>query len=142
MMLRSAQTLTFILILFVSALTAQTPALPTGVERVATVEAITEYRLANGLRAVLVPDQSKSTTTVNITYLAGSRHENYGEAGMAHIVEHLVSYGSPKHPDAKKEQQERGAAMRRRPWIERITTRRFRLQMRTWNGRSIWRPIA
>jgi zinc protease len=109
MILRSAQTLTFILILFVSALTAQTPALPTGVERVATVEAITEYRLANGLRAVLVPDPSKSTTTVNITYLAGSRHENYGETGMAHIVEHLVSYGSPKHPDAKKEQQERGA---------------------------------
>jgi zinc protease len=73
------------------------------------VEGITEYRLANGLRAVLVPDQSKSTTTVNITYLAGSRRENYGEAGMAHIVEHLVSYGSLKHPDAKKEQQERGA---------------------------------
>ena len=109
MMVRSAQTTACILILFVSTLRAQTPALPTGVERVATVEAITEYRLANGLRAVLVPDQSKSTTTVNITYLAGSRHENYGEAGMAHIVEHLVSYGSPKHPDAKKEQQERGA---------------------------------
>jgi zinc protease len=109
MVLRSAQTLTFIFILSVSALTAQTPVLPTGVERVATVEAITEYRLANGLRAVLVPDPSKSTTTVNITYLAGSRHENYGETGMAHIVEHLVSFGSPKHPDAKKEQQERGA---------------------------------
>jgi zinc protease len=98
MMLRSAQTLTFILILFVSALPAQTPALPTGVERVATVEAITEYRLANGPRAVLVPDASKSTTTVNITDLAGSRHENYGETGMAHIIEHLVSFGSLKHP--------------------------------------------
>gem|GEM_PF-4872680 len=64
--------------------TAQTSALPTSAERVATVEGITEYRLANGLRAELVPDQSKSTTTVNITYLAGSRRENYGETGMAH----------------------------------------------------------
>jgi len=88
---------------------AQTPALPPGVERVASVEGITEYRLANGLRALLFPDAARPTITVNITYLVGSRQENYGETGMAHIIEHLVSYGSPKHPDAKKEQQERGA---------------------------------
>ncbi|MBI4473982.1 MAG: insulinase family protein, partial [Acidobacteria bacterium] len=98
-----------ILLLFVSTLAAQAPTLPAGVERVASVEGVTEYRLTNGLRALLVPDQSKSTTTVNVTYLAGSRHENYGETGMAHMLEHLVSYGSPKHPDAKNEQQERGA---------------------------------
>ena len=101
-----------ILLLFVSTLTAQSPAqapLPAGVQRVATVEGITEYRLANGLRVLLFPDPSKATTTVNVTYLAGSRHENYGETGMAHIIEHLVSFGSPKHPDAKAEQQERGA---------------------------------
>ena len=99
-----------ILFCLTASLTAQTPAaLPAGVERITTVEGVTEYRLANGLRAVLVPDPSKSTTTVNVTYLAGSRHENYGETGMAHLIEHLVSYGSPKHPDAKKEQQERGA---------------------------------
>ena len=99
-----------ILFCLTASLTAQTPAaLPASVERITTVEGVTEYRLANGLRAVLVPDPSKSTTTVNVTYLAGSRHENYGETGMAHLIEHLVSYGSPKHPDAKKEQQERGA---------------------------------
>jgi zinc protease len=63
------------------------------------------------LRALLVPDQSKSTTTVNVTYLVGSRHEGDGETGMAHIIEHLVSYGSPKHPDAKKEQQECGSSI-------------------------------
>jgi len=98
-----------VLVFLAATLSAQTPALPAGVERVATVEGITEYRLANGLRAVLVPDPSKSTTTVNVTVLAGSRHEGYGETGMAHLIEHLVSYGSPKHPDAKKEQQDRGA---------------------------------
>ncbi len=98
-----------LLVVLASTLSAQTPPLPAGVERVTTVEGITEYRLANGLRAVLVPDPSKSTTTVNVTILAGSRHEGYGETGMAHLIEHLVSYGSPKHPDAKKEQQDRGA---------------------------------
>ena len=50
-------------------------ALPEGVEKTASVEGITEYRLANGLRVLLFPDPSKQTTTVNITYLVGSRHE-------------------------------------------------------------------
>ena len=43
--------------------------------RVAEVEGITEYRLANGLRVLLFPDQSKDTITVNVAYLVGSRHE-------------------------------------------------------------------
>jgi zinc protease len=98
-----------LILLFSASVLAQAPAPPAGVERVTSVEGITEYRLSNGLRVLLIPDPSKSTTTVNVTYLAGSRHENYGETGMAHIIEHLVSYGSPNHPDAKKEQQERGA---------------------------------
>ncbi len=100
---------------------AQAPPLPAGVERVASVEGITEYRLANGLRAVLFPDQTRTTITVNIAYLVGSRHENNGETGMAHIIEHLVSYGSPKHPDAKKEQQERGARRNATTWYDRTT---------------------
>ena len=83
---------------------------PKGITRVASVEGITEYRLDNGLRALLFPDPSKATITVNITYLVGSRHENYGETGMAHLIEHLVSFGSPRHLDAKKEQTDRGAS--------------------------------
>ena len=51
--------------------------------KVATVEGITEYSLANGLKVLLFPDATKPTTTVNVTYLVGSRHENYGETGMA-----------------------------------------------------------
>ena len=35
----------------------------------ASVEGITEYELPNGLRILLFPDQTKSTATVNITYL-------------------------------------------------------------------------
>ena len=84
-------------------------ALPPGVSRVASVEGVTEYRLANGLRAVILPDPSKRIITVNIVYQVGSRHEGYGETGMAHLIEHLMSIGSTRHPDAKKEQADRGA---------------------------------
>lgn len=62
------------------------------------VEGIAEYRLTNGLRVLLAPDASKPTTTVNVTYLVGSRHENYGETGMAHLLEHLVFKGTPSLP--------------------------------------------
>ena len=65
-------------------------------EKVTSVEGITEYRLDNGLRVLLFPDPSKPTITVNITYLVGSRHENYGETGMAHLLEHLVFKPSRK----------------------------------------------
>ena len=94
-----------------AAVSAQTaaPALPRAITHVASVEGVTEYRLDNGLRVLLFPDPAKSTTTVNIVYLCGSRHEDYGETGMAHLIEHLMSYGSPKHPDAKAEQATRGA---------------------------------
>ena len=91
-----------------SAAQAQT-ALPKGVERVTSVEGITEYRLANGLRVLLFPDQSKQTTTVNVTYLVGSRHEDYGETGMAHLLEHMVFKGSTNHRDIPNELSEHGA---------------------------------
>ncbi|MFY9611769.1 MAG: pitrilysin family protein [Blastocatellia bacterium] len=85
------------------------PALPKGVELVTSVEGITEYRLANGLRVLLFPDQSKQTATVNITYMVGSRHENYGETGMAHLLEHMVFKGSTNHPDIPNELSQHGA---------------------------------
>ena len=63
--------------------------------KVASVEGLTEYRLDNGLRIVLFPDASKPTFTLNVTYLVGSRHEGYGETGMAHLLEHLLFKGTP-----------------------------------------------
>ena len=91
---------------------AQAPpaaAMPAGIERVTSVEGITEYRLPNGLRVLLFPDQSKSTITVNATYLVGSKHENYGETGMAHLLEHLLFKGSTRHPNIPKELQDHGS---------------------------------
>jgi zinc protease len=77
-------------------------------ERITSVEGVTEYRLPNGLRVLLFPDLTKQTITVNMTYLVGSRHENYGETGMAHLLEHLVFKGTPKHPNIPQELTERG----------------------------------
>jgi zinc protease len=94
-------------------------ALPQGVERVASVEGITEYRLSNGLRVLLFPDPSKPTITVNITYLVGSKHENYGETGMAHLLEHLLFKGTPKHPDIYRELTERGGRANGTTWLDR-----------------------
>jgi zinc protease len=73
------------------------------------VEGITEYRLDNGLKVLLFPDSSQPKITVNVTYLVGSRHEGYGEAGMAHLLEHMMFKGSPKHPDVKNEIRDHGA---------------------------------
>jgi hypothetical protein len=77
--------------------------LPKGVAQGPSVEGITEYRLPNGLKVLLFPDSSRPTVTVNVTYLVGSRHENYGETGMAHLLEHLMFKGSPKHPDITRQ---------------------------------------
>ena len=64
--------------------------LPPGVQKLASVEGITEYALPNGLHVLLFPDPSKPKVTVNMTYLVGSRHEGYGETGMAHLLEHML----------------------------------------------------
>ena len=76
--------------------------------KLSTVEGITEYTLPNGLRVLLAPDASKPTTTVNITYLVGSRHENYGETGMAHLLEHMVFKGTKTSGNLMEEMGKRG----------------------------------
>jgi zinc protease len=89
---------------------AQTAKLPEGVKKITTVEGITEYQLDNGLKVLLFPDQTKQTVTVNVTYLVGSKHENYGETGMAHLLEHLVFKGTPKYPNIPAELTKYGAS--------------------------------
>ena len=93
--------------------------LPAGVTKGATVEGITEYALDNGLKVLLFPDASKPTTTVNITYLVGSRHEGYGETGMAHLLEHLSFKGTPRHSNIPQELTEHGARPNGTTWYDR-----------------------
>lgn len=86
---------------------------------VTTVENITEYRLPNGLRVLLYPDPSTSKVTVNCTVFVGSRHEGYGETGMAHLLEHMVFKGTPAHPDIPKALKDRGAIFNGTTWVDR-----------------------
>lgn len=78
--------------------------------KVATVEGVTEYRLSNGARVLLFPEQSRPTISVNMTVMVGSRHEGYGEAGMAHLLEHMVFKGTPTFPDVPKALRDHGAS--------------------------------
>jgi zinc protease len=83
--------------------------LPRGVTAGPSVGGISEYKLPNGLTVLLFPDDTQAKLTVNITYLVGSRHENYGDTGMAHLLEHMLFRGSPKVPDVDAEYTKRGA---------------------------------
>jgi zinc protease len=98
---------------------AVTAPAPASQKPAASVEGIVEYRLANGLQVLLAPDDAKPTTTVNLTYRVGSRHENYGETGMAHLLEHLLFKGSPKYPAPKAEFTRRGLSYNGSTWLDR-----------------------
>jgi len=74
-----------------------------------TVEGVEHYSLENGLSVLLVHEPSQSKLSVEIVYRVGSRHEGSGEAGMAHLLEHMLFKGSPRHPDPRAEFQAHGA---------------------------------
>lgn len=88
-------------------------------KKLVTIEGITEYQLDNGLRVLLFPDAASSTVTVNLTVLVGSRHEGYGETGMAHLLEHMVFKGTPTHRDVPKALRDHGARFNGTTWVDR-----------------------
>jgi zinc protease len=98
---------------------AQAQKLPDGVTKGDSVEGMTEYRLNNGLRVVLIPDASQPKVTVNMTVFCGSRHEGYGETGMAHLLEHMVFKGCPKFPEVPKALRDHGATFNGTTWVDR-----------------------
>src|SRR5579871_6866507 len=108
-MRRTVRTFTVLAALLLTAAAAFSQALPPGVQKITSVEGITEYSLPNGLHFLLFPDTSKPKVTVNITYLVGSRQEGYGETGMAHLLEHLLYKNTTDNRDVKKELTDHGA---------------------------------
>jgi zinc protease len=83
--------------------------LPTGVQKKASMGGITEYDFPNGLKVLLYPDAANPKVTVNVTYLVGSRHEGYGETGMAHLLEHMNFIETTSGRQIKNEIVARGA---------------------------------
>ncbi len=86
---------------------------------VTTVEGIKEYALSNGLHVLLVPDASQTNLIVNIVYKVGSRHEGYGETGMAHLIEHMLFKQCGKFTDIKKAIADKGAFANGTTWYDR-----------------------
>ena len=108
---------TFLFLAVSSTASAAEP--PARLSKETTAEGITQYRMENGLRVLLFPDQSKPTVLVNITYLVGSRLEGYGETGMAHLLEHMLFKGTPSRPDVWKLLEDHGAEFNGSTWWDR-----------------------
>ncbi len=89
-------------------------------KKTVTIEGITEYQLDNGVRLLLFPDQSAATVTVNMTVLVGSRHEGYGETGMAHLLEHMLFKGAKEFPHTDRALRDHGASeFNGTTWVDR-----------------------
>ncbi|MFN8289036.1 MAG: pitrilysin family protein [Chitinophagaceae bacterium] len=86
---------------------------------ITTVEGIKEYELNNGLRILLIPDESQTNIAVNIVYKVGSRHEGLGETGMAHLLEHMLFKQCKKFTDIKKAIADKGAFANGTTWYDR-----------------------
>ena len=56
--------------------------------------ALTDMHLNNGLRVILVPDHAAPVVAICVTYKVGSRDEQRGHTGVAHLLEHLMFEGS------------------------------------------------
>ncbi|HLX91900.1 MAG TPA: pitrilysin family protein [Puia sp.] len=86
---------------------------------ITSVEGVNEYQLANGLQVLLVPDVAQTNVVVNVVYHVGSRHEGYGETGMAHLLEHMMFKGSKKFTNIKQTIADKGASANGTTWYDR-----------------------
>jgi len=86
---------------------------------VTTVEDIKEYKLSNGLKVLLLPDATQSNLIVNIVYNVGSKHEGYGEKGMAHLLEHMLFKSTKNLGDIKKMISDKGGRANGTTWYDR-----------------------
>jgi zinc protease len=59
---------------------------------------IESYKLQNGLRVVLSKDSAVPVVTVYLIYDVGSRSEEKGRTGFAHLFEHMMFEGSANAP--------------------------------------------
>ncbi|HRH34595.1 MAG TPA: pitrilysin family protein [Catalimonadaceae bacterium] len=58
----------------------------------------TQFFLDNGLRVMVLPDQTNPMAVVNLMYNVGSRDERADKTGFAHLFEHLMFGGSVNIP--------------------------------------------
>lgn len=98
--------------------------LPDGVEFVAEEEGVREFRLANGLKLLLVENRVAPVATFLVLYRVGSRNEAVGHTGATHLLEHMLFKGTPTYNKAKGTQvaatlQRVGADYNATTWYDR-----------------------
>ena len=102
------------------------------------VVSFTDERLPNGLRLVISEDHLVPVVAVNIWYDVGSKHEQPGRTGFAHLFEHVMFQGS-RHV-AKAEHialvQAAGGTMNGTTWLDRTnyfeTVPSHQLELAIW----------
>jgi predicted Zn-dependent peptidase len=81
----------------------------------------TQTRLPNGLRLIISEDHLAPVAAVNLWYNVGSKHEQPGKTGFAHLFEHVMFQGSAHV--AKTEHmalvQSAGGTLNGTTWLER-----------------------
>ncbi len=82
---------------------------------------IHEHTLENGLRVIISPDHAVPFVAVNLWYDVGSRDEQPGRTGLAHLFEHVMFQGSENVPggDHFNTLQSSGATGNATTWFDR-----------------------
>jgi zinc protease len=89
--------------LFVAVAQPAAPGLPVNVEFVATLGAVSKYRLkSNGMPIYLSRNHAAPVITFMVVYHVGSRNEGPGNTGSAHLLEHLLATKSTASFDKAK----------------------------------------
>jgi zinc protease len=102
----------------------QNEQLPDGVKFVTAADGIEEYRLANGMKVLLVENRVAPVATVLVLYKVGSRNEAVGYTGSTHLLEHMMFKGTPTFNKANNTQiaatlQKIGADFNATTWYDR-----------------------
>ena len=98
----------------------------------------TDERLPNGLRLVVVEDHLAPVAAVNIWYNVGSKHEQPGRTGFAHLFEHVMFQGSKNVGKAEHIAliQAAGGTMNGTTWLDRTnyfeTVPSHQLELALW----------
>lgn len=59
---------------------------------------VADFKLANGLEVVVIPDHRAPVVTHMVWYKVGAADETPGKSGLAHYLEHLMFKGTAKNP--------------------------------------------
>jgi zinc protease len=66
---------------------------------------VADFKLANGLEVVVLPDHRAPVVTHMIWYKVGAADETPGKSGLAHYLEHLMFKGTQKNPGDRFSQE-------------------------------------